>query len=84
MGTEIFAKNSQDTWLNGLLFDLINKRYNNKKATIFSSNYSQNSLINERGIAEKTVDRINEMTNAAVMHISGESMRGKFGGQLPF
>ena len=38
------------------VIDLINKRYNNKKATIFSSNYSLNSRINERGILEKTVD----------------------------
>ncbi len=75
LGTEIFSKNSGDTWLQGLLFDLINKRYNQKKATIFSSNHSLNSLINERGIMEKTVDRISEMTSGAVMKISGKSLR---------
>lgn len=76
LGTEIFTKNSGETWLQGLLFDLINKRYNNRKATIFSSNYSLNSLINERGIMEKTVDRISEMTNGAVIKITGKSLRG--------
>lgn len=75
MGTEVFSKNSGDTWLQGLLFDLINKRYNQKKATIFSSNYSLNSLINERGIMEKTVDRISEMTSGAVIKIAGKSLR---------
>ena len=75
LGTEVFSKNSGDTWLQGLLFDLINKRYNCKKATIFSSNHSLNSLINERGIMEKTVDRISEMTSGAVMKIEGKSLR---------
>lgn len=75
LGTEIFTKNSGDTWLQSLLFDIINKRYNNKKATIFSSNHSLNSLINDCGISEKTVDRISEMTIGAVMKIEGVSLR---------
>ena len=75
LGTEIFSKSSGDTWLQSLLFDIINKRYNSKKATIFSSNHSLNELINERGIAEKTVDRISEMTSGAVMKIEGASLR---------
>ena len=75
LGTEIFSKSSGDTWLQSLLFDIINKRYNNKKATIFSSNHSLNELINKSGIAEKTVDRISEMTSGAVMKIEGASLR---------
>ena len=77
LGTEIFTKSSGETWLQGLLFDLINKRYNNRKATIFSSNYSLNSLVNERGVMEKTVDRISEMTGGAVMRITGSSLRNR-------
>lgn len=84
LGTEIFTKTSGETWLQGLLFDLINKRYNNQKATIFSSNYSLNSLINERGIMEKTVDRISEMTSGAVIKIVGGSLRGKTGSRILF
>lgn len=84
LGTEVFSKNSGETWLQGLLFDLINKRYNNQKATIFSSNYSLNLLINERGIAEKTVDRISEMTNGAVMKITGKSLRNELVRSLLF
>ncbi len=75
LGTEVFSKSSGDTWLQSLLFDIINKRYNNKKATIFSSNHSLNELINKSGIAEKTVDRISEMTSGAVMKIEGASLR---------
>lgn len=75
LGTEIFSKSSGDTWLQSLLFDIINKRYNNKKATIFSSNHSLNELINKSGIAEKTVDRISEMSSGAVMKIEGASQR---------
>lgn len=75
LGTEIFSKSLGDTWLQSLLFDIINKRYNNKKATIFSSNHSLNELINKSGIAEKTVDRISEMTSGAVMKIEGISLR---------
>lgn len=84
LGTEIFTKNSGDTWLQSLLFDLINKRYNAQKSTIFSSNYSLNALINERGIAEKTVDRISEMTNGAVMKITGKSLRGNLKKEILF
>lgn len=84
LGTEIFTRNSGETWLQGLLFDLINKRYNNRKATIFSSNYSLNALINERGIMEKTVDRISEMTNGAVIKITGGSLRGKTDNRILF
>ncbi|MBR0423709.1 MAG: hypothetical protein IJJ04_03660, partial [Clostridia bacterium] len=51
------------------------KRYNNKKATIFSSNHSLNELINKSGIAEKTVDIISEMTSGAGMKIEGASLR---------
>ena len=58
-----------------VIFDIINKRYNNKKATIFSSNHSLNELINKSGIAEKTVDRISEMASGAVMKIEGASLR---------
>lgn len=84
LGTEIFTKNSSETWLQSLLFDLINKRYNNQKATIFSSNYSLNALINERGIMEKTVDRISEMTSGAVMRIVGKSLRNALKNQAMF
>ena len=78
LGVETFTKNDRDTWLQTLLFDLINRRYNAKKPTIFSSNYSLNELVNLRGIADRTVDRISEMTSGAVLKFDGESVRSKF------
>jgi DNA replication protein DnaC len=75
LGSEIFTKNQNDNWLNGLLFDLINKRYNANKPTIFSSNYSLDKLEEIRGIHNKIIDRIAEMTSGAVMQIEGKSRR---------
>ena len=76
LGTEALTKNGEDNWLQGQVFDIINKRYNNKKPTIFSSNYSMNQLITERGMMAKTVDRIGEMSTAMIK-LSGESYRRK-------
>lgn len=81
LGTEILTKNGEDNWLQGQVFDIINKRYNNKKPTIFSSNYSMNELITERGMMKKTVDRIGEMSTAMI-RLSGDSYRRKPKGGL--
>lgn len=76
LGTEALKKNGEDNWLQEQVFDIINKRYNNKKPTIFSSNHSLNELINERGMMSKTVDRIMEMSTA-IIKVNGESYRAK-------
>ena len=76
IGTEILKKNGEDNWLQEQVFDIINKRYNNKLPTIFSSNYSLNELITDRGMMAKTVDRIAEMSKA-IIKLSGESYRFK-------
>ena len=74
LGTEILKKGGEDNWLQEQVFDIINKRYNNKKPTIFSSNYSLNELITQRGMMDKTVDRIVEMSTA-IIKLNGESYR---------
>jgi DNA replication protein DnaC len=84
LGTEKLTKNQEDSWLQCLLFDLVNRRYNARKTTIFSSNYSINELVAKRGLAKHTASRIAEMSAGAIMKISGESMRGKFQEKLPF
>ena len=81
LGTEALTKNGEDNWLQGQVFDIINKRYNNKKPTIFSSNYSLNQLVKDRGMMQKTVDRIGEMSTAMIK-LSGESYRRKSKGGL--
>jgi DNA replication protein DnaC len=84
LGSEVFTSKQEDNWLQGLLYDLINERYNSGKPTIFTSNYNLNGLITERKIMDKTIDRIQEMTKGAVIHIQGESRRSKYDGTPPF
>ena len=74
-GTELVTKNDQDLWLQEKVFEVINKRYNNNKPIIFTSNYSLRQLIEERGVADKTIDRINEMCE--IMKLEGNSYRKK-------
>ena len=74
IGTEALKKNDEDTWLQGVVFDVINKRYNNKKPTIFTSNHSIQELISQRGFMPKTVDRIIEMSSL-ILKIEGKSFR---------
>lgn len=76
LGTERFTKDGTDTWLQEKVFEILNKRYNNKKPTIFTSNYSLEQLVVERGLMEKTVDRILEMSTV-ILKIEGESYRIK-------
>lgn len=85
LGTESLAKNSGDNFAQNKIFEIINKRYNNKKPTIFSSNYSIRELIEKRNFEDKTVDRINGMSSA-VLKIEGASYRIKEvnSQQIPF
>ena len=76
LGTEKLQKNGEDNWLQEQVFDIINKRYNNKKPTIFSSNHSLSELITDRGMMQKTVDRIMEMSTA-IIKVDGQSYRPK-------
>lgn len=76
LGTEVLRKNGEDNWMQEQIFDIINKRYNNKKPTIFSSNHSLKELITERGMMQKTVERIMEMSTA-IIKVDGSSYRIK-------
>ena len=72
-GTEKVTKGDEDLWLQDKIYDIINLRYNKKKPVIFTANYSLRELIEDRGLMDKTVDRINEMTE--IMKLEGESYR---------
>jgi len=76
LGTEVLQRNGEDNWLQEQVFDIINKRYNNKKPTIFSSNHSLSELISDRGMMQKTVERIMEMSTA-IIKVEGQSYRMK-------
>ena len=83
IGTELLKKNGEDTWLQEKIYDIINKRYNNKLPTIFTSNYSLSELLNSRGMMDKTVDRILEMSTA-IIKIEGKSYRQVSKVSVPF
>lgn len=72
-GTEKVTKGNEDLWLQGKIYDIINDRYVNKKPIIFTSNYSLRELVETRGVAGKTVDRIMEMTE--IIKLEGVSYR---------
>lgn len=72
-GTERLQKDEEDLWLQEKVFDVINKRYNNNKPTIFTSNYSPADMIKQRGLAPKTMDRIAEACET--MELDGKSYR---------
>lgn len=76
LGTEKVTKEGEDTWLQDKIFEVINKRYNNMKPTIFTSNYSLQELVQDRGLLDKTVDRILEMSTA-ILKVEGRSNRAK-------
>ena len=85
LGTERVQTKDGDLWLQEKIFDVLNKRYNNRKPTIFTSNHSIPELISERGIMAKTVDRIAEMSSA-IIKVEGESYRlkARTAAKLPF
>ena len=61
-GTEIYKKNSDDNWVQELTYNIINTRYNNCLPIIYTSNYSLKECLENRGLANKTIDRIFETT----------------------
>lgn len=75
LGVERVTKGEEDLWLQEKIYEVINTRYANKSPIIFTSNLSLRELIEERGIDDRTVDRIMEMTE--VMRIEGSSYRAK-------
>ena len=74
IGTESMKKNGEDTWIQEKIYDVLNKRYNAQKPTIFTSNNSFSELINERGMMDKSVDRMMEMSTM-ILKFEGQSYR---------
>lgn len=74
IGTERLQVNGEDTFIQERIYDIINTRYLKKKPTVFSSNLSFADLVEQKGMWQKTVDRIVEMSSA-VLKVEGESHR---------
>ena len=60
--TENVKKDNNDTWIQEIIYDIVNTRYNNSKPIIFTSNYSLKECVEDRGILKKTIDRMYEST----------------------
>lgn len=76
IGTErMTTADGAELWVQDKMFDIINRRYNAKKPTVFTSNYGLKDLYKNRGVAKKTVDRIYEMTAGADMKVEGTNYR---------
>ena len=56
------------------MFEILNARYNAKKPTIFSSNYSIGELMSVLGLDKAIVERINEMSTR-VLKLEGDDFR---------
>lgn len=76
LGTERVQSKDGDLWLQEKIFDVLNKRYNMRRPTIFTSNQDLEQLVVEKGFMDKTVDRIAEMSHA-ILKIVGVSYRMK-------
>lgn len=72
LGTEKITDNN---FMQEKIYDVINSRYLTKKPTIYSSNFSLNELI-KRGLNERIIDRIFEMSGA-IFQVKGQSYRLK-------
>ena len=58
LGVESFNKNNGDNFTQRILYKVVENRMLLGKPTSFTSNYSIRELINERGVEQRTCDRI--------------------------
>lgn len=61
-------------WAEGKLFEILNARYNARKPTILSSNYSISKLASVLNLDKAIVERINEMATRAIK-LEGDDFR---------
>lgn len=72
LGEDNFTKKDGQNFTQDVLKNIVDERYRRNKPTCFSSNYKISELLN-RGIEQRTVDRIVEMTK--IIEITGDSYR---------
>lgn len=76
LGTENLVAYGEDKTIQEKIYDVINRRYAEKLPTIFSSNLSPRELV-EKGLWQKTVDRIVEMCPVVMYVKTNQSYRLK-------
>ena len=75
--TESFKKNGEDNWVQDIVYDIVNTRYNNMLPIIYTSNCSLKQCLEEKGVLEKTIDRIFETTVAIKLDLPSYRLRKK-------
>ena len=75
--TESFKKNGEDNWIQDIVYDIVNTRYNNMLPIIYTSNCSLKQCLEEKGVLEKTIDRIFETTVAMKLELPSYRTRKK-------
>lgn len=76
-GTENVKKNGEDNFLQEIIYDIVNTRYNNMLPTIYTSNCSLKQCVEEKGILKKTIDRIYESTVQMKLDLPSYRLRKK-------
>lgn len=75
--TESFKKNGEDNWVQDIVYDIVNTRYNNMLPIIYTSNCSLKQCLEEKGVLEKTIDRIFETTVQIKLDLPSYRLRKK-------
>lgn len=75
--TESFKKNGEDNWVQDIVYDIVNTRYNNMLPIIYTSNCSLKECLEQKGILEKTIDRIFESTVQIKLDLPSYRLRKK-------
>lgn len=73
LGTEPLKADS-NSWLQSIVFDITNSRYNAKKPVICSSNYKRSELITQGNYGERTIQRLMEICSLTY-ELNGDSFR---------
>jgi DNA replication protein DnaC len=76
-GTEGFKKNGEDNWVQDIVYDIVNTRYNNMLPIIYTSNSSLRECLEEKGVMQKTIDRIYETTVQIKLDLPSYRLRKK-------
>ena len=73
IGIENFSKNNGDNFNQRILYKVVEERCLRKQPTFYSSNYSVGQLLNDRGVEERTIDRI--VGSCTILKLNGDSYR---------
>lgn len=75
--TEVVKRNGEDKYVQEIIYDVVNTRYNNRLPIVFTSNYSFKGCIEDRGVSKKTIDRMYETTVQMELNLPSYRLKSK-------